>query len=130
MNLQDPLEILRSHFAAWRTTRPTGQKTPAALRQQAVDLKTHYPVSQIISALGINNQALKRWSSVPEQMAAPGFIPLPSQEPSPETVLDATPCSESVICKLPNGVSFCINRDKLDHDFLAMLCALNPGVSS
>ncbi|MCX4030123.1 hypothetical protein H0A36_28085 [Endozoicomonas sp. SM1973] len=59
------LESVAAAFQAWRENRPgKRQKTPAALRQQALALLEHYSVSKVINTLGLSHSALKSWQLV------------------------------------------------------------------
>ena len=56
------LETVELAFQEWRATRPhKATKTPHSLRQQAVALIPHYPMSLILKKLDINSGALKYW---------------------------------------------------------------------
>ena len=56
------LQSTRQAFAHWRSSRDKLGATPIALRQMAVDLIDHYPLTHIVSALGINTTALDDWA--------------------------------------------------------------------
>lgn len=56
------LQSTRQAFAYWRSSRDKRGATPMALRQMAVELIDHYPLTRIVSALGINTKALNDWA--------------------------------------------------------------------
>jgi hypothetical protein len=76
----DPLslESVAAAFQDWRDNRPgKRQKTPIALRQQALALLAHYSVSNVIDTLGLSHSALKSWQRTAQcEQPSPDFVPL------------------------------------------------------
>lgn len=98
-------------FTHWRQTGPSGRGrgTPQRLRMLAVQLLSHYNLSQVCKALALNSTTLRQWAAQinadePNQaQTGSGFIALdtdglraPEQTP-PSPAL-------SVRMELPNGV--------------------------
>ena len=79
------LEQVAAQFAYWRRTRTKRGRTPQDLIDQAVALRTHYPVSQIIQTLGLNHADYKKHchragtGSQTELIAAATFVPVSTQ---------------------------------------------------
>ena len=63
MKPKSQLEALAEQFAHWRANREKSSNTPPHLVKAVVDIIDHYPNSEIVKALGINNSALKRWKN-------------------------------------------------------------------
>lgn len=56
------LQKLVREFTLWRKKRShLRSPVPIQLRQQAVSLLPHYPIAQLINALGVTRQMLKQW---------------------------------------------------------------------
>lgn len=56
------LESVTTAFNHWRETRSSRKAAvPAVLREQAIELLSHYKPSQVITSLKINHSMLKRW---------------------------------------------------------------------
>jgi len=124
MNQTLSLESVVNQFASWRANRQMREPTPRVLQQQAVTLKSTYPVGKIVIALGINNNALKRWSAKLCDNRSPDFIELPP--PMPE---DDRGLSESrTICELPNGIRLTFTGSALTSNLLSQIYDLNSGV--
>lgn len=75
-------------FKQWRATR----KTPEALQQQSVELRSHYSRSRVSSELGLSGTQIKHWQGSAGD--APAFVELP--------VLEELPLALSVELRLPN----------------------------
>jgi len=132
MNSKNSLEVVKIQFAQWRAERTGNQRTPTALREQAVDLKKLYPVGEIVSALGIHHKTLKHWTSIHQQpQAATPFVMLPVQQRIVKTLPEKNAQDSSrFTCQLPNGIVLSVSDQRLDHDFLSSLYALNSGTLS
>jgi len=82
------LEQVATQFTHWRRTRTKRGRTPQDLIDQAVALRTHYPVSQIIQTLGLNHADYKKHchragtGSQTELIAAATFVPVSTSEPA------------------------------------------------
>ncbi len=76
---QEQLSIVVTAFPHWLCNRNGRQvPTPAALREQAVALLSHYSSSQITSALRISGGQLKQWrATLGTFEEAPQFVHLP-----------------------------------------------------
>jgi len=123
MNHSQLLESVAKQFTSWRTSRHKGQNTPISLREQAVALKSHYPVGKIVTVLGINHSALKRWSENHEASRQPTFISLPATIPESNT----TPSLLFFTCEFPNGVLLTLTEEQLNNDLLSRIYGLRPG---
>lgn len=74
-----------SAFNLWRANRAHRAPTPAHLREQAVALLPHYPITRICKQLKINSQALKAWAEAPaENGHAFVILPVPSASLPPQ----------------------------------------------
>jgi len=122
MNHSLSLESVASQFASWRATRPIRGLTPVSLQQQVVALKNTYSISQIILTLGINTEALKRWSAKHQHNDNTIFIPLPD-----EAVSHTPKPSATITCEFPNGIRLTLTDASLSHDVLSTIYHLNSG---
>lgn len=96
------LEQVATQFTHWRRTRKKLGKTPQNLIDQAVALRAHYPVSQIIQALGLNHRDYQnhcRRSQDPASAApiATRFVPVTT------TVDEAKDTTLSLTLSHPDG---------------------------
>ncbi len=123
MNHSLSLESVAKQFTSWRATRHKGKNTPTSLKEQAVALKSHYPVGKIVTALGINHSALKRWSENNEASTQPTFISLPATIPEGNT----TPSLLFITCEFPNRVLLRLTEEQLNHDLLSRIYNLKSG---
>ena len=109
MNHTPSLEEAIQQFQHWRANRQ-GQRglTPEHLQRLAIKLTEDHPVSTVVSALRINNRALKRWqqSLNPTEPKQPQFIPLPTAPEQPSVEVD----SQSITLKLPNGITLSLGQ--------------------
>ena len=126
MHNPSTLDQLVRDFAAWRNDPRGAKTTPAALRQQAVQLRSAYRLSQIIEALGINYRALRRWGDeYHTPTAAPAFVALPTDSTAEPIAASADNSADSVLCELPNGVRLTLATHTLSPSLLSTLCQLN-----
>jgi hypothetical protein len=126
MHNPSALDQLARDFASWRNDPRDAKATPAALRQQAVRLRSAYRVSQIIEALGINYRALKRWSDeYHTPTTAPAFVALPTDSTADPITPSVDDGAGSVLCELPNGVRLTLATHTLSPTLLSTLCQLN-----
>ena len=123
MNYSQLLESVAKQFASWRTSCNKGQNTPASLREQAVALKSHYPVGKIVTALGINHTALNRWSVSNDTSKQPTFISLPALLPETKTVRPLSFTS----CEFPNGIVLKLTEEQLNSGLLSKIYNLKSG---
>jgi len=79
MSNHETLQTAVIAFEQWRNTRThRAAKTPISLRQHAVKLLPHYPISQIIQALKLSHSQLKFWANGSSKMLhQPQFVALP-----------------------------------------------------
>jgi len=106
MKKSDQLSITAAAFDQWRINRVSrSERTPLALRQQAVLLYKDYPSSRITSALKISGTQLKLWNTLcAPKDDYPDFVHLPSPN-TPTTV----PLNLSL--SFPNGTAVVLNGD-------------------
>jgi hypothetical protein len=116
------LESVVRQFTAWRETYQKGRHTPKSLKQQAVALKSNYPVGQIINSLGINHRTLKRWSLQSEDKQPTTFISLPAL--LPENKIAAPQLLAT--CEFPNGIQLMLTNESLNTDLLSLIYQLKP----
>lgn len=94
-------------FAQWRANRSQRSHTPAHLKELAIGLVDHYPVSEICERLNINSRSIKSWG---EQSQGPrqAFVTL---DDKPESSI--APGGGSVELKLltPNGIECHLSGD-------------------
>ena len=122
MNHSISLESVVKQFTSWRKTPRRERHTPDLLKQQAVALKSHYPVSHIINALGINYRTLKHWSVDSEDPQSTAFISLPGL--LPENKITEPQLFAS--CEFPNGIQLKLPHDSLNMDLLSLIYQLKP----
>ncbi len=103
------LALVAAAFSDWRNSRTSGNgRIPTPLREQAVALLEQYSKAQVISALGINHSALKRWQNTNPQLDT-GFVALPN---IPITAEDAKIFSTlNITLNHPSGTEMCISGD-------------------
>jgi hypothetical protein len=84
MKNSDQLSITATAFDQWREKRVyPRERTPLALRQQAVLLYKNYSSSKITTALKISGTQLNQWKTLlAPKNSHPDFIHLPSPSPS------------------------------------------------
>jgi len=85
------LDSVQAAFSHWREQRlKRNEPIPEVLRQQALALCEHYPITQIINALGLNHSHLKAWQQQAEDY--PEFVALtaPALPSAPDTLLTVT----------------------------------------
>lgn len=116
------LESVAKQFASWREASHRERQTPQSLKQQAVALKSDYPVSQIISALGINHRNLKRWSILSERDEPSAFVSLPALLPKDKSIAPQLLAT----CEFPNGIQLQLTTDILKTDLLSQIYRLKP----
>jgi len=116
------LESVAKQFTSWRTSRHKGQNTPISLKEQAVALKSDYPVGKIVTTLGINHSTLKRWSENHEAPKQSTFISLPAAIPASNT----TP-SLFITCEFPNGILLTLTEEQLNNELLSRIYDLKSG---
>lgn len=63
MNQKHQLEALAEQFSNWRSSKDKSRNTPEHLVKSAVDAIDHHSKTEILKALRINNNTLKRWES-------------------------------------------------------------------
>jgi len=117
------LESVAMQFASWRTTGDKGKNTPALLREQALALKSHYPVGKIVTALGINHSALKRWSENNEASKQPTFIALSATLPETNAIRPPS----FTFCEFPNGIVLRLSEEQLNSGLLSKIYDLKSG---
>ena len=71
-------------FNEWRANRTKRSHTPAHLKDLAVVLVDHYPMTQICDLLSINTRSIKAWSQ--QQKPAQAFVTLADEEVAPREV--------------------------------------------
>jgi len=85
------LEQVAAQFQHWRHTRTKQGKTPKALIDQTVALRQHYPVTQIIKALGLNHGDFKKHCRLIDagspSKSVTTFVPLIPDEVATEPAL-------------------------------------------
>ena len=74
------LEGVAKQFEIWRNTKPRRRSIPPALWQAAVNLSTHYSVSQISNGLGLSYAELKK------RVSALPCVELPEHDPHPKFI--------------------------------------------
>lgn len=116
MNTNLSLDSVLNQFTNWRSTRKGGSRTPESLQRQAVELKSHYPVSQIVKTLGISHSNLKAWSVdySQENIEQVDFMNLPVETQLPST----TP---AVRFEFPNGIGLMLAPEQLTQTLLSSL---------
>ncbi len=71
------LDSVASVFNHWRVTRTSPKAAvPDTLREQAIELLSHYKLSQVITSLKINHSMLKRWRGIDNSSNITTFVPL------------------------------------------------------
>jgi len=120
MNPASTLETVTEDFTTWRTTRNHHRiRTPLDLQKKALALKNHYPISKIVIALGINSDALKRWSFDASRgkkilSTDPAFISLPSVDQIPVH----SECNAVAHCEFPNVLTLTFLANTLSPQLL------------
>lgn len=120
MNHTPSLNSVSKQFTTWRETYDRSRHTPSSLKQQAVELKSHYPISKIINTLGINHQTLKRWSLQNKKSQANQFISLPALLPEKNNA--STQCLAT--CEFPNGIKVTLTHEILNTNLLSLIYQL------
>ena len=82
------LTAVQHQFEHWRQTRTHHREpTPLSLRQLAVTLCEHYPISQVVAALKLNHAMITAWR---ESAVQAGFVPIDVSPSPPLTATQAT----------------------------------------
>lgn len=98
----DPLTIVASAFADWRSNK-TGLRTPPELKQQAVALRKTYSASKITKALNLSGGQFNKWCQQDQPAELPVFVNLPTIANSPPTI------NSRVEVFFNSGERMCIN---------------------
>lgn len=102
-------------FTEWRANRPKRSHTPAHLKELAVTLVDHYPMSQICDLLSVNTRSIKAWVEQ-QQASSQAFVTLD------EEVLPNVEVGESgVQLKILTGGIECHLTGDLSAPFVASL---------
>ena len=122
---QEQLDQAEEAFEYWRATRETKNQTPKKLITQAVDLLEHYSRTEVVSRLGIRQEALSRWSS-DSQSTDNAFIMLPATSPE-LPLLTNKPSSLNLSIAFAHGTT--VNLSGTPPEAAEFLVALQQGMA-
>ena len=102
MTTQPTLEHVSKELTAWRGSRAKRGPIPLNLQKKIANLRPHYLDNQIVKALGLNTEQLKRFSQKVQAKKGPSE---PTVEFARVTPSIPTGTSHKITChiKRPNG---------------------------
>lgn len=126
----DHFDLFESTKAAFAKRQSQGKRYnyPKMLRQQALELLSHYPINDLSGALGISAKCLRNWqaerSHKPDK--APDFIPLILSQDNQEPLVKA---SSTILLKLPHGIELLLPETSSAQN-AQLICTLIKELSS
>lgn len=132
MNTAIPSDLLKlkAQFEPWRKTRSTRSRSPAHLRQAAIDLLDRYSASAICRACRLQPHTLqppalsKSRARPAPTTRVPAFFPLPPPEAiSPASLPQLAQAACRLVLERPDGTRLTRAVPQLDATARATLCS-------